>query len=125
MLLSSVFSSADAWNKLSAIPINPILAYEILKYSRLVSAEHSIVEQQRVSLIRELTGTKPDEDASLEPGTKEFGEYVLRFNEILKVESSLELIGVEFEDVLKSVGDRDDALSVADLAALEPFFKVE
>ncbi len=125
MLLGQIYSSVKAWNKLSLVAMHPMMAYKVLKYTKLVENEYAVADKQRVALIHELSGTKEGEDAKIEPGTPEFGQYVERFNEVLQVESTLKQIKVGFEDVLKSLGDKDDVLSVGDLALLEPFFKSE
>ncbi len=125
MLLGQIYSSVKAWNKLSSVAMHPMMAYKVLKYTKLVEAEYAVADKQRVALIHELSGTKEGEDAKIEPNTPEFEQYVERFNGVLQVESALKQIKVGFEDVLKSLGDKDDVLSVGDLALLEPFFKSE
>jgi len=122
MLLGQVFQSIVAWQKLSAIPLKPKIAYAILKYTRKVTDEHALAEKQRVALIHEITGTKDGEEAKIEPNTPEFSEYVTRFNEIMATESDLEQIDMDLEDVVNALDDKDEALSVSDLAMLEPFF---
>ena len=123
MLLGQIFQSVSAWQKLSAIPLKPKVAYKILKYTRYVSREHEIAEKQRVALIHEITGTKEGEDAKIEPNSKEFAEYATRFNEIMATEVKFEQIKLKLEDVVELLDDKPDALSVSDLAFLEPFFE--
>ena len=123
MLLGQLFSSVTAWQKLSAIPLKPKVAYKILKYTRYVSREHEIAEKQRVALIHEVTGTKEGEDAKIEPGSPEFVEYAEKFNEIMATEVKFEQIKLKLEDVVELLDDKPDALSVSDLAMLEPFFE--
>ncbi len=125
MLLGRIYSSVKAWNKLSSVTMHPMMVYKVLKYTKLVEAEYAIADKQRVALIHEISGTKEGEDAKIEPNTPEFRQYVERFNEVLQVESTLKQIKVGLEDVLKAIGDKDDVLSVGDLALLEPFFKSE
>jgi len=108
MQLGQIYNSTEAWRKLSSVSMHPM------------------TDKQRVGLIHEITETKDGQDAKIEPGTPEFTTYVERLNEIMVVESTLKLIkGVSLEDVLKAVGDKDDVLTVSDLALLEPFFKSE
>ena len=124
MQLGQIYSSTEAWRKLSSVSMHPMMAYKVLKYTKLVEAEYAVADKQRVALIHEITSTKDGEDAKIEPGTPEFTTYVERLNEVMVVESTLKLIkGVSLEDVLKAVGDKDDVLTVSDLALLEPFFK--
>ncbi len=126
MLLGTIYQSVEAWRKLSSVNMHPMTASKILRYTKLVEAEYAVADKQRVALIHEITETKDGEDAKIEPGTPEFTTYVERLNEVMVVESTLKLIrGVSLEDVLKSIGDKDDVLSVFDLALLEPFFKSE
>lgn len=123
MLLGQIFSSIEAWRKLSAIPLKPSVAYKILKYTKFVGAEHEIAEKQRVALIHEVTKTKEGEDAKVEPGSPEFVEYATRFNEVMATEVKFEQIKLNLEDVVELLDDKPDALSVSDLATLEPFFQ--
>ncbi len=123
MLLGTIFQSVTAWQKLSAIPLKPSVAYKLLKYTRFVSAEHEIAEKQRVALIHEVTDTKDGEDAKIEPGSDKFVEYATRFNEIMATEVKFEQIKLNLEDVVELLDDKPDALSVSDLALLEPFFE--
>lgn len=122
MLLGQVFQSIGAWQKLSAINLRAKLAYKLLKYTALVSAEHAIAEKQRVALIHEVTGTKEGEDAKIEPDTPEFREYVERFNAVMVTESDLQPLIMDFEEVVDAVDEKDESLSVSDLATLESFF---
>ena len=123
MLLGQIFQSVSAWQKLSAIPLKPKVAYKVLKYTRYVSREHEIAEKQRVALIHEVTGTKEGEDAKIEPGSPEFVTYAEKFNEIMATEVKFEQIKLKLEDVVELLDEKPDALSVSDLALLEPFFQ--
>ena len=122
MLLGQIFQSIQAWQKLSAINLRAKLAYKLLKYTALVSAEHVIAEKQRVALIHEVSGTKEGENAKIEPDTPEFQEYVQKFNEVMLTESTLDRLDMDFEEVINAVDEKDESLTVSDLAMLEPFF---
>jgi len=122
MLLGQIFQSIEAWKKLSAVNMKPAVAYKILKYTKLVAAEHEIAETQRVALIREVTGTADGEDAKIEPGSPEFVEYVTKLNEVMSQESDLPKIGIDLDAIISALDGKDDVLSVSDLAMLEPFF---
>lgn len=123
MLLGEIFQSIAVWQKLSGINLQARLAYRILKYTKLVSAEYEIAEKQRVALIHEITGTKEGEDAKIEPDTPELQEYVGKFNEIMLMESDLQQLDIDFEEVINSVDEKGEALTVNDLAMLELFFQ--
>lgn len=123
MLLGQVFQSLGAWRKLSAINLKAKLAYKLLKYTALVSAEHAITEKQRVSLIHEITDTKDGQEAKIEPDTPEFAEYIGKFNEIMLTESDLPQFDMDFEEVVNAVDEKDESLTVSDLALLEVFFR--
>ena len=123
MLLGQLFQSVAAWQKLSGIPLKPKVAYKILKYTKFVSAEYEIANKQRVALIHEVTKTKEGEEAKIEPGSVQFTEYAERFNEIMATEIKFEQIKLKLEDVVELLDDKPDALSVSDLALLEPFFE--
>ncbi len=123
MRLGQLFSSVTAWQKLAAISLKAKVAYKILKYTKYVSAEHEVAEKQRVALIHEITDTKDGEDAKIEPGSDEFVEYATKFNEIMATEINFEQIKLKLEDVVELLDDKPDALSVSDLALLEPFFE--
>jgi hypothetical protein len=120
MNLGQIFQSMSVWNKLASVPMKPMIAYKILQYTKKVNAEFEIVEKQRVALIHEITGTKEGENTKIEPNTPEFDLYLERINEILLVESDLEKLDINFEEVLGSL--KEDVLTVQDLALLEPFF---
>jgi len=122
MLLGQLFQSVGAWQKLSGIPLKPKVAYKLLKYTRFVSSEYEIAEKQRVALIHEVTGTEEGQEAKIEPDSKEFTEYAVKFNEIMATEVKFEQIKLKLEDVVKLLDNKPDALSVSDLALLEPFF---
>ena len=122
ILLGQIFQSIGAWQRLSGVNMKPKLAYAILKYSKLVTAEHEIAEKQRVALIHEITKTADGEDAKIEPGTPEFRDYVERFNAVMLTETDLKPLDVVFEKVVNAVDDKDESLTVSDLAMLEPFF---
>ncbi len=123
MLCSQVFQSIAAWQKLSGVNMKPKLAFKILMYTKKVAAEHEAVEKQRIALVHEITGTKPGEEVDIKPDTDEFEKYIVGLQEILLVESDLELLELDFESVVNGVDEKNETLTIADLASLEPFFK--
>jgi len=122
MLLGQIFQSIEAWKKLSAVNMKPAVAYKILKYTKLVAAEHEIAEKQRIALIHDVTSTEEGAEAKIEPGSPEFVEYVTKFNEVMSQESDLPKVEIALDTIVAALDGKDDVLSVSDLAALEPFF---
>lgn len=123
MKLGEVFQAMESWKALAAVKMQPQMAYKVLKYVKLVSAEWEIVEKQRVALLYEVSGVAEGQDVRLEPDTPEFAEYVAKFNEVLLTESDLVKCGGTLDDVMAVVRDDDgNVLSVSDLATLEGFF---
>ena len=122
MLCGQIRNSISAWRKLADISMRAGLAYKILKYTNLVSAEYEIIEKQRIVLIHKVTGTKPGDSADIKPGTKDFKDFEGGLIEILLVESNLPQLKMAFMDVIEAVDQNGGTLTVSDLAALEPFF---
>ena len=122
MLMGQVFNSINAWQKLSGINMKPKLAFKILRYTKLVSAEHEHAEKMRTALIYEVTGAKEGEDVKLEPDTPELAAFIKKFNEVLQTESTLQPLDIDLEDVANAVDEKDESFTVNDLAMLEPFF---
>lgn len=122
MNCGSVFGSINAWRKLSGINMKPLLALKILRYTKIVAAEHDVIEKLRLAMVYEITGAQPGTEIKLEPETREFKEYLIKLQEILAVETNLKPIELDFKEVVKSVDEKDESLSISDLAALEPFF---
>lgn len=122
MLLGQIFASLESWRKLSAVNMKPKIAYAILKYTALVSAEAEVIEKQRTALIYEVTCTLPGTEVKLEPDGFGWRQFVQGFNEILSQESDLEPISLSMDEVIDALEGKDDVLSVSDLARLEPFF---
>jgi hypothetical protein len=123
MRLGHVFQSIAAWKHLASMRMSPKVAYRILKYLKLIDAEYEIIEKQRVALIRELAKVEDGADAKIDPNTPEMAEYVRRFSEILEVSSGLGQFSFSLNDVLADISeDKNNSLSVQELALLEPFF---
>ena len=122
MLLGQVFQSLDSRRKLSAVNMRPKVAYAILKYTTLVTAEAEIVEKQRSALLYEATGAEVGSEVKLDPGDPGWDTFIGGFNEILSQESELAPIAMELDEVIEALDGKDDVLSVSDLAKLAPFF---
>jgi len=123
MLLGQIFQSIAAWQKLAGVNMKPKLALKILRYTKLVQAEHEHAEKMRTALIHEVTGTKDGEEARIEPGTPELSTFAEKFNEVMLTESTLDQLDMDFEEVVNAVDEKDESLAVSDLAMLEMFFK--
>lgn len=122
MNYGQVSNSISAWQKISGISMKPTLAFAILKYTKKVAEAHELSEKLRISLIHEVTNTKPGTEVSIEPETREFKEYIGGIQAILCEKVDLEPIDIDFEEVINAVDDKDESLSVSDLARLEVFF---
>lgn len=124
MQLGEVFQAMNSWRALAVVKMQPQMAYKVLKYVKLVSAEFEIVEKQRVALIYEVSGAVEGQDVRLEPDSEEFAEYLKRFNEILQTESDLVKFPGWLDEVMSAIrDDESNVLSVSDLATLEGFFE--
>lgn len=125
MKLGQVFQALNVWQIVATMKLrNPKVAYRVLKYLKRVQEEFATAEQQRVAIIRDITGTKDGEDAMIEPDTSQFREYLARFEKVLSLDCDLEKIDMEIDDLLDAAeGGYDNALSPADLAVIEPFFR--
>lgn len=117
MLLGQIIQSIGSWNKLSAIHMRPKLAYKILRYTKLVSHENEIALKQRDSLIKSITSS-----GGIQPSTPEWDKFAPQYQELVATESSLAQIDMNFSDVIEAVDERDETLTVQDLAFLELFF---
>lgn len=119
MQLGHIFLGMEALKKLSNLPMEPKVAYKILKYIKLVQNEFEIIERQRVSLVHELTGTEPGSNATIELNTVEHLAYVTRFGQFLENESDLSKLDMPFDLLLESI---KSPFTVNELSLLEVFF---
>ncbi len=123
MQAREIFQSIPSWRKLSGITMKPLIAFKILRYTKLVSAEFEHIEKQRIDLAYKISGTPRDQNVKLDPGTSELAEFQRRFNEVLDTESTLPLIRLDLETVVNALDGKEDVLTVSDLANLEVFFQ--
>lgn len=122
MNCGQIANSVQSWQKISGISMKPRIALAILRYTKKIQDEFEFVEKQRVALIYKVTGSEPGSEVKVEPGTEEFKKYITGLQEIFVVESDLEPIDLDFEEVIDAVENEGETLSVSDLAKLEPFF---
>ncbi len=118
-----IFQSIQSWQKLAGIVMKPLIAFKILRYTKLVSAEFEHIEKQRVDLAYEISGTPRDQNVKLDPGTPELAEFQRRFSEVLNTENTLPLLRLDLETVVNALDGKEDVLTVSDLATLEVFFQ--
>jgi hypothetical protein len=124
MKLANVFGGNAAVGRLATAKLPPKVAYRVLKFARKFEAEFAIVEKQRIALLRDATGAKENEEISLKPDDPKFAEFVEKFNEVLGMDSDLEVCPLKFDTLIDSLDLEDDnVLSAQDLAVLEPFFE--
>lgn len=123
MKAREIFQSIPSWRKLSDITMKPLIAFKILRYMKLVSAEFEHIEKQRVDLAYEISKTPRDQNVKLEPETPELAEFQQRFNRVLDTESTLPFLRLDLETVINALDGKEDVLTVSDLANLEPFFQ--
>lgn len=123
MNFGQIYQSINAWEKLAAINMKPKVAFVILRYSKLVRSEFELVNTKREELIREIADVEKEQDVKLEPGTPELATFIEKFNEMLQCSSPLCQIDMKLEDAIEAVDEKDETLTVQDLAFLEPFFK--
>jgi len=126
MKLGNVYGSQATIRKIVGFGLPPKIAYSVLKYSRKFDAEYSVIDQQRVQLIREIAGTKEGEDAKVEPGTPEFVTFAAKFNLIMDTDSDLAPSDMKLSELLSAIElDESNVLSAQDLAVLEVFFTTD
>jgi hypothetical protein len=114
-----------SWRKLASMALSPLVALKVFRYTKLVDAENDALIKLQESIIRDITETKEGEAAKIDPGTSEWDEYVERFTPAVDAEAELEPFDLSLDEVLGAAGGKDDVLTVADIAALEPFFRSE
>jgi len=124
MKLSDVFIAQAAMGRLAILNMVPKVAYAVLKFAQKFDAEFAIVETQRLALIREIAGVKDGEDASLEQGSPGFDKFVVKFKEVLEVDSGLAPCPLKMDALLDAIEDVEgNTLSVQDIAMLEALFE--
>ena len=124
MKLGIVFTAKDALSRLAALKMPSKVAYRVLKFTRKFDVEFGVVEEQRSKLIREITGVKAGENASIKNGTPEMATFSEKFAPLLDMDCELELCPLKFEALMDAVDSEEgNALSAQDLSLLEPLFE--
>jgi hypothetical protein len=122
MKLLQVYAANGAWGKLTQLKLPAKLAYQLMKYAKLVADEYTFVETTRVELIHQLTNTKAGENAEIAVGTQAHEDYVKQFGAMLDVESDLKPSELKLEDVVDKLDSQGNSLTAQDIGMLEPFF---
>ena len=116
----------DALARLANLKMPSDVAYRVLKFSRKFDSEFSVIEQQRVKLVRDISGAGEGKDATIEQGSPEMKDFLEKFAPILDTDSDLELCPLKFDALVEAVSsDKENAVSMQDLALLEPLFESE
>ena len=124
MKLANVYMARAAMNQLVQAKLSPKVAYRVLKFTRKFDVEFAIIEGQRSKLIRDISGTKEGENASIENGTPEMAEFFKKFAPILDTDCDLELCPLKFDALMDALDSEEgNVLSAQDLALLEPLFE--
>ena len=124
MKLANVYMARAAMNQLVQAKLSPKVAYRVLKFTRKFDVEFAIIEGQRSKLIRDISGTKEGENASIENGTPEMAEFFKKFAPILGTDCDLELCPLKFDALMDALDSEEgNVLSAQDLALLEPLFE--
>ncbi len=123
MKCAEVFRSLAAWRKLSNVPMKPRYALGILRYTKIVSAEYDNIDKLRVALAYRVSGAEEGSVVKIEPDTPEAVQFGLGFSEILQQDADImPIYGISLDAIVHAMGDKEDSLTVSDLALLEPFF---
>ena len=124
MKLGNVFTAKSAFVRLAGLRMPAKLAYRVLKFTRKFDAEYAIVEEQRQKLIREISGAKEGENASLLAGSPGLTEFFEKFAPVLDTDSDMEPCPLTFDALMDALeSEEGNVLSTQDLAVLEPFFE--
>lgn len=118
-----IFHSMKSWQKLANVALKPKIAFQILRYTKLVDAEFQHIEKQRIAIVYEVSGTPEGQSIEADENSPWMPEFYHRFNEVLQQESTLSLLRLDLETVVNALDGKDDVVSVSDLAILEPFFQ--
>ena len=125
MKLGAILLARESFPRLASLRLPPQSAYRLLKYLKLVAAESEVIEQQRVALLRSVSGISQG-DVALQPGTPEHTAFLNEFDALLGTDSDLKPFGMTMDAMIAAVAaDQGNVLSAADLNQLEPFFTPE
>jgi hypothetical protein len=115
MKLLNVLQSINAWKKLSLVNMKPRIALEVLRFNQRIADEHAIILKKQAALVAGVPDANED--------TPEVMKLNAEFNEFLSQDSSLTPIYLTLNELVGAVDEKDETLTIQDLAFLEPFFK--
>ena len=125
MNLVHIWNAQFAWRALSAFKVSPAFSYRLMTYGEEYDAEMVKADKLRVQVLYAASGKEVGSDVTLEPGTPEFNDYIVKFNEALNVESVLDVFGMDLPGLIAEISVKpENALSKDDMKALEPIFVV-
>ena len=110
-----LFGSKEAFGRLLVQDLPVKYSFPIVKLVKKLNDDFAAIEEQRNGLIQKY-GEAIDGQVTVQPNGKNFGKFVVEFNELMQMES-----GVEFDKIL--IPDHI-TISGKDLAALEPFIDI-
>ena len=131
MNLASIVMAKEAFVHLSKLRMKPTTSYRVLKYLRAVLAEAEVIEQHRVKLLHEVTGTKENENVKLDAGTAAHSTFVQEYSKLLELESDLKPSDISLMGLLEELTlalqtepplEKKNFLTPAETGLLEPFF---
>ena len=119
-------NSLDSWRLLVALRMKPAIAYMVAKYAKQIGEECDLINQQRETLIRDLTGTKPGQAAKIEEGTEMHAEFMRQYAEIMGTECNVTMVPMKLMEVIDSIVESEAAaLTPQDMLILDQFFVQE
>lgn len=123
MKLVGVWNAKESWSRLAMLRLPPRTSYRILKYLDVFDAEYALIDKERTNLIHQAVGSEGDGFVQLTPGSPEHMTFVRSFTAFLETESAIQSSDMKFDELLAVLeSHKDNTVSAADLAALEPFF---
>lgn len=123
MTLGDIYAAHDAWRRVAGLTFPPQAAYRLLKYVKQVTAEYEVVEQQRVTLIRNIAGANDSEAVTLTSNTPAYTRFASEFHLVIEMDSDLKPFDLSLPALIDLLGkEQGNVLSVQDLSLLEPFF---
>jgi hypothetical protein len=95
--------------------MKPRIALEVLRFNQRIADEHAIILKKQAALVAGVPDANED--------TPEVMKLNAEFNEFLSQDSSLTPIYLTLNELVGAVDEKDETLTIQDLAFLEPFFK--
>lgn len=123
--VSSVFSSKDSWGRLVSCRMKPGLALKLSRYAKKVAEEFELVQAKRNEIIVANGEKGEGGQVSVKPTSPGWDAFLQDMTELMGSPTELEPFHLSIDELAEEIGkSEDNALSVADCGALEPFFAV-